>query len=83
MTNTDGLMMLDVCHLANTLTNINDISKVYLCYLANILTNTNGILKMDPRHLANILDNIDKKADDFTKEKIWLRLIDYSLLITR
>ena len=33
------MLKIDLCHLANILTNINDMMKVAFCYLANTLTN--------------------------------------------
>lgn len=83
LTNTNRLLMLNFGHLANIMTNINNIRKVYLCYLANALTNTNSISKLEPCHLANTLTNIYDKVNNFIREEMWLRLTDYSLLVTK
>ena len=81
MANTNGLLILDFCHLVNTLTNTNNIPKVYLYYLANTLIPIAP--KVDPSHLANILTNINDGANNFIKEEVLLRPIDSLLLITR
>ena len=69
MANTNSLLVSNLCHLANILTNNNDILKMYLYYLASNLTNINQ-LKIDPHHLANTLTNNNNKADDFTRNEV-------------
>ena len=54
---------------------------MYLHHLANILANTNGISKVHFHYLVNTLTSTNDKADNFTKEEIWLHPTNSLLFI--